>query len=41
MTLYPVTIATDSQQTCIKMCLRFMPTSTENAGADKKSSWKN
>jgi len=30
MTSYLVTIATISHQTCIKMCLRDMPTATEN-----------
>jgi len=30
MTSYLVTIATDSHQTCVKMCLRDMPTATEN-----------
>ena len=30
MTSYLVTAATDSQQTCVKMCLRDMPTATEN-----------
>ena len=41
MTSYPVTIATDSHQTCIKMCLRDMCTATEMAGLDNDSSWKN
>jgi len=30
MTSYLVTIAADSHQTCIKMCLSDMPTATEN-----------
>ena len=30
MTSYLVTIATDSHQTCVKMCLRDMPTANEN-----------
>ena len=30
MTSYLVAIATNSFQTCVKMCLRDMPTATEN-----------
>ena len=30
MTSYLVTIATDSHQTCVKMCLRDMHTTTKN-----------
>ena len=30
MTSYLVTVATNSHQTCVKMCLRNMPTATEN-----------
>ena len=30
MTPYLITIATNSQQICDKMCLRDMPTATEN-----------
>ena len=41
MTLYLVTIATDSHQTCAKMCLRDMCTATETAGLDNISSCKN
>jgi len=41
MTSYLVTIVTDSHQTCVKMCLRYMRTATENGRcSDEKSSWK-
>ena len=30
MTPYLVTVATDSHHTCVKMCIRNMPTAAEN-----------
>ena len=41
MTSHLFIIVTNSRQTCVKMCVKNMRTSTGNAGADKKSSWKN
>ena len=40
MTSYLFTIATDSHQTCVKMCLRGMSTATENGRCWQKSSRK-
>ena len=36
MTSYLVAIATDSHQSCVKMCLRDMPTATENAETQRQ-----
>jgi len=36
MTSYLATIATDSHQTCVKMCLKDMLTATETAAPDEK-----
>ena len=41
MTSYLVTIAADSHQICVKICLRDMCTATETAGLDNNSSCKN